>query len=363
MIAPLHCRPKGWIPDARFIGLAIGALATFLSIAQQGFADDATTAWRKILRKCAASDVIGKQSLFFGVSNSVGPGSVWRFADDKSIRLLFELSDAFPDEGQRTLLIKSNPVAQCAGDATSSWNLKLSLPFSTGAIPLAADIGAILGRAKKVTVSVSGFGVDELKEVNWKQAFQGLPPNNAYRSEVNQLDRVIAENVVKIAGLKAVFVFGSQLSADVQARFQGKSFRLGDSGGASGSHPAAGANAKQDATKQSATNAKNVEPKKSATNGPETKAAGGCAPGGAGGAASASSTVSGNLGSGAAELRAEVSHNNEISLCADGPFYLLAAYSKLVGGEPSGITSTQSAPMALVPVNIPASVAVKSERK
>lgn len=133
--------------------------------------------------------------------------------------------------------------------------------------------------------------------------------------------------------------FGSQLSADVQARFQGKAFRLGDSGVAIGSRPGVTANAEQGATKQSATNAR------------ETKPTGVSAPGGAAGAASGTSTVSGNVGSGTAELCAEVSHNNEIRLCADGPFYLQAAYSKLVGGEPFGITSTQSAPVIFSAVN------------
>lgn len=352
LIAPQHFRSARRSRRARRIGLASSTLASLLIFAQYAFADDATTAWRKILRKCAASDVIGNQALFFGVSNSVGPGSVWRFADDKSIRLLFELSDAFPNEGQQTVLVRSNPVAQCAGDSTSSWNLKISLPFSTGAIPLAADVEAILARARRVTVSVSGFAIDELKEVNWKQAFQGLPANNPYRSEVNQPNRIIAENVVKITGLRAVFVFGGQLSADVQARFQGKSFHLGDS-------PGAGS-----VSSETSANAPKGSPKQSDANPVGAKATNVCAPSAR--ASTPPSSVSkggGSLARGTAELHAEVSRDNEITICADGPFYLLAAYSKLVGGQPSGMSSTQNAPMALVPIKMPTDLALKSDRK
>src|SRR5712691_5637897 len=85
-------------------------LIAWLSADGLCLAEDASSAWRKVLQKCAKSDVIGKQSLFFGLSNGIGPGSVWRFADDKSIRLLFELSDAIPSETDRFTLIRSNNV-------------------------------------------------------------------------------------------------------------------------------------------------------------------------------------------------------------------------------------------------------------
>src|SRR5262249_16346490 len=152
------CRPRNLLQCS--FGARVGAIVVMLSAATQAFAEDASIAWRRILQKCAASDTLGKQAFFFGVSNSIGPGSVWRFADDKSIRLRFELSDAFPAEAQRAILVKSNPIARCAGDSTSNWDLKLSLPFATRAIPLAGNIAATLGHAKKITVSVSGFAID-----------------------------------------------------------------------------------------------------------------------------------------------------------------------------------------------------------
>jgi hypothetical protein len=277
-------------------------LAPQASIVGNARADDASDAWRQVLSKCAKTDVIGKQSLFFGISNSVGPGSVWRFADDKSIRLMFELSDAFSASVDQARLVSRSNVANCTGDSSFGWNVKLGLPFSTAAIPISIDISTVLGSADKVTVSVAGFAVDVLKETPWKQAFRLLGPDNPYFQELSQPNRVIAENVVKVTGLKATFVFGTKLSAGIQAMFKGKIFSLG--------------------------------------------------------AASTKAEPSG----GGAGLHADVTDDNTITITADGPFYLLAAYSKLVGGIPLGL-DIATAPIVLAPANIPEGIVVQSDRK
>jgi len=270
-------------------GLAVAALAVSQPSAR---ADDASTAWRRVLSKCAKSDVIGTQSLFFGLSNTVGPGSVWRFAEDKSVRLLFELSDAFPKAADQSKMVVKNNVASCSGNSSSGWNLGVGLPFSTGLLPLSADLEGSLKGANRVIVSVNGYAVDELKETPWKSAFRKLGARNDYAHELAQPNRVIAENVVKISGLRATFVFGTKLSAVVRAKFQNKIVSIGD-----------------------------------------------------------------------ANLHGDVSAENAITLTADGPFYMLAAYSKLVAGTPIGLDDLSVAPIVLLPANVPAGATLKGDRE
>jgi hypothetical protein len=262
-----------------------------------GFAADATSAWKKVLKKCAKSDFIKKQTLFFGLSNTIGPGSVWRFADDKSIRLLFDLADALPNQADRDQVLQLSNIGDCSGDSTSNWNLKLGLPISTGTTPLALDIAAALKRASKVTVSVTGFSVDLLKEVPWEEKVQALGPDSPYVKRLHASDGIVASNVLKVAGLKAVFVFGTSLSADVEAKFQDKTFVLGEG---------------EDAT------------------------------GGAG------SGAAGEPSPGGATLHADVTTANTITVTSEGPFYMIAAYSRVQGGAPTGL----AAPFVLKPVNV-----------
>jgi len=340
-------------------------VAAFCCLPHAMFADDASVAWRKVLQKCAKTEVIGSRSAFFGVSNTAGPGSVWRFTSDKSLRLLFELSDAIPSSADQAKMITEGNIATCAGNASSSWDLKIGLPFSTG--PISADIAAVLGRAKRVVVSVDGYAVDMLKETNWKRAFRSLGPEDDYLKEVNQEGRVLAENVVKVTGFRVTFSFGTNLSADIQAKFKGKSFNLGQDSSRGNGKPANGADAGSKAAqtpapatgKNSKTDSKSAE-----ASGAPSGSKQGCAAGNsAAQAAGPNAAAGGGSGTpGAATLHADISRENEITLCAAGPFYIIAAYSKLVGGQPVGISNTDSLPLALVPVDIPEGITARIDR-
>jgi len=349
-----------------------------LSIGRIAFGADATSAWRDVLQKCAASDLLGRrQVLFFGVSNTVGPGSVWRFSDDRSVRLLFELSDAVPSPDDRTKLMVISPMSQCVGKASSNWNLRFGLPFSTPINSLAANIAAILGRAKSVTVSVDGFGMDVLKEVPWREAFRRLGASgssNVYYSVLFEDGSVLAENVVKVRGLKAVFTYDRALSADVAASFSGKSFVLG-SGKAStgGATPGSGNGATTTAgsattatTTTGAATATTPTPRTQPATGGATQTSAAERPcSTSANAPTSNSSVDSAKVSPAKEatFHAEITAQNQITLCSDGPFYILAGYSKLVGGRPVGIDAITNAPLALKPANVPKDAKLEDARK
>jgi hypothetical protein len=361
-------------------------LATLiLSFVNIAFGADATSAWRDVLQKCAASDLLGRrQVLFFGVSNTVGPGSVWRFSDDKSVRLLFELSDAVPSPDDRANLLVVGPLSQCVGQATSNWNLRFGLPFSTPISALAANIAAILGRAKNVTVSVDSFGMDVLKEVPWRTAFKRLgaaDSTNAYYSVLFEDGSVLAENVVKVGGLKAVFTFDRALSADVAASFSGKNFSLGGNkptaatpapSSGSGSTTTAGSTGAATTTGGSATTTTTTTTTtatppatQSTSGGPPITTSSTAHPCSNGATVPTTRSPSESAKVSPAKeatFHAEVTSQNQITLCSEGPFYILAAYSKLVGGKPVGIQDIANAPLGIRPTNAPKGAKVEDGR-
>jgi hypothetical protein len=363
-------------------------LLTFsmIFVASPLFAQDASTAWRDVIKKCAKSDEIGKDTLFFGVSNTIGPGSVWRFADDKSIRLMFELSDAFPDPSAQSKIVKANNTAACLGSATSSWNIKLGLPFSTGATPLTLDIGALLGQAKKVTVSISGFALDDIKETLWKEAFKGLAPDNPYAKEILQDNRVVAENAIKVTGFKAVFDYKTNFSLDVQGKYKGLSFILGNSSAGNGNQSGGSASKIIDTVSKDATSTADAISKKGKATSGSTAGSGPCSSAsetpskgatpstgekttssgtpsnGASPSAGGGATSGGSVGTGSATLHVDFTKDNQITICADGPFYVVAAYSKLISGTPIGIAPTATS-LTLVPTTIPADTVPGSDRQ
>jgi hypothetical protein len=317
------------------------AAVAVLGLTHPAGAEDATSVWRRILKNCARTDVIGKDTLFFGVSNTIGPGSVWRFAQDGSLRLMFELSDAFPDEVDRVKLITVNNTGSCLGSSSSGWNLKLGLPFATPATAVSGDVGAMLSRARKVTVSITGFAVDVLKGTNWRTAFMNLGDTNPYVVELLQQNRLVAENVVKVTGLKAVFEFGTALGADVQASFKGRTITVGGdtSGAPSGS-----------TTNSAPSAAGPTSPPAPAA--PAASSVVDCG-------ARPTAVPANNSGASApppskqAFVRADLTSANQITVCADGPFYMLAAYSRLVGGKAGALSTATAGDLKLEPARVP----------
>lgn len=293
------------------------AILSALSVTAIGA--DATTAWKKILKKCARSDLIGSQQLFFGLSNTAGPGSVWSYADDDSIRLNWLLSDGVPDERTRNNLVLIGIPVSCSGASETKWNLKLGLPFSAGGAPISADIAAVLGTARQVTVSVTSFTIDALKIGPWRDELARIPVANSYRNVLDQPGDVIAMNSVKVNGLKAVFTFQGQLSAEIQAKFNKGSFTLGSTATPGTSAPAA-------TTPAGAGGASNGTPPSS----PPSSLADPCST--AATATPVASNPAATTMMGGATISTEVRSGNQIIVCAMGSPYMLAAFSKVKTG-------------------------------
>ena len=150
--------------NAKFKWVIVGAVIVIVGAAvwiwyQKGKVDNVRQAWYAVLGKCASTDTIGKQAIFFGASNAIGPGSVWRQAEDGSFRLRFELSDAEPDPIKRSQMITSNNVATCQGGEETLWEFSSGLPFDGKITPVAADISADLKRATKELLSTLTPGI------------------------------------------------------------------------------------------------------------------------------------------------------------------------------------------------------------
>jgi hypothetical protein len=329
-------------------------LAFLSAISATAVGADATTAWKKVLKKCARSDLIGSQQLFFGLSNTAGPGSVWSYADDKSIRLDWLLSDGIPDDRARGNLVLAGLPVSCSGASETKWNLKLGLPFSAGSAPVSADVAAVLGTARQVTVSVTSFTIDALKVGPWRDALPTIPATNSYRNVLNQPGAVIAMNGVKVSGLKAVFTFEGQLSAEVQAKFNKKAFTLGAT-------PLPGTGTSSAATTGGTPGAPagspgGTQPAQSASTSSDTCSTSAVATTPTAGSNPATTTMTGG-----ATISTEVVGGNQIIVCAMGSPYMLAAYSKVKSGGTLAVAPSNA--ILLAKASIPSSTVVRASTR
>jgi hypothetical protein len=201
----------------------------FVSLQLPAFAQsNVRDAWNQVFADCGKSDLFGSRMLYFGPSNNVGPGSVWRRESDGSLRLRFELADAIPDNGKRAKLIRVNDAAKCDRNKKRSWNISLGLPFVNRLVD--AALSAEFGRAQKATVSIKGYAVDLLKEVPFKIALQDKSIPAEYRDDLSKDDRIIFENSIRISGLQVELEFEPKVGAEVRGKYKGQQFNTGDEG-------------------------------------------------------------------------------------------------------------------------------------
>ncbi len=205
------------------IGLVSGLFAGVIAYKIFFKPQDSRQAWIDILNSCAKSQLIGKDVLYFGASNEIGPGSIWRQNSDGSIRLRYELSDLVPDSAQQKALIHPNNSVSCGGNSASKWEVQLGLQFDGSVAPVSADVSLDLKRADNVTVSVTGFAIDELKEGPYETMIRA---DDALQDEFTAADRVIVENAVRIEGFSANFKFSKSIAEGLKGKYTGQSVAL-----------------------------------------------------------------------------------------------------------------------------------------
>jgi hypothetical protein len=179
---------------------------------------DARTAWVEVLSKCATTEFIGSSVFYFGASNTLGPGSVWRKHTDGSLRLRFDLNELESDPTKRAALIQEGNAADCSGQQSRKWSVGLGLPFESQIVGLGANLGTELKKARVVTVGVTAWSADLLRERAYEDLLRTKPQ---FADEFIEDDRLVAENAIKVRGFTSSFEFEKSIAAELKVELPG----------------------------------------------------------------------------------------------------------------------------------------------
>ena len=132
-------RTKPWLFSLAFLGTACPSQ------------DDAMASWHMILDKCTGDETIDpKKVVYFGPSNQVGPGSLWRRPAGKGWHLRRLLFDIAEHDDLDNVVLRG-------ADSTCTGSVEVSIEMLGGLLanvakPLAA-LGAQLGRTPRTVRS------------------------------------------------------------------------------------------------------------------------------------------------------------------------------------------------------------------
>ncbi len=184
-----------------------------------GCRHDMEEAWSDVAKNCAFSELNSDKALFFGPSNALGPGSVWRKMDSQDgggYRVRWD-STSIPDS---TSWIKAGREFDCEGKTVTKFSGSASAAFTTDLTPFSADVKSELGKAKNVDVKISMMRWDTILEGPFEQKIMSLPDTSPIKLDINKDGRLVMYRALLVRGFKAKLSFDTATAAALNAKLK-----------------------------------------------------------------------------------------------------------------------------------------------
>jgi len=199
--------------------------------------NEAKDSWVKAIKDCGLTDINSDKIFYFGPSNNVGPGSVWRETVDQQgkhldYRLRFS-EEELPNPKDFVQLAGANSY-QCKSGQSISFKLSGNVSAGFSALPLNAEVSNDLKRAKSVNVSIGGMAWDQLRELEYETYFKStVGAGNKYYEDLNVPGRLVLYRALAVRDLVMSYEFSVEDAAAIKGKYKGPlgGVGIGDIGG------------------------------------------------------------------------------------------------------------------------------------
>jgi hypothetical protein len=189
------------------------------SVACDG-SNDIRSGWEKVLSHCASTDLVKASNiLYFGPSNTTGPGSVFRKAADADFRIRWPAGDLVPP-APVTIIVRGADSA-CSGSTQTNSDFGASLSFSGQPTPISAGLQADFKKASSVDVQAGKIAWDTVAEGPYKQYVDSLPGASGAQKDLFTGQMLVLYRALRVSGYAVALQFSSTDAANLQAKYSG----------------------------------------------------------------------------------------------------------------------------------------------
>jgi hypothetical protein len=178
--------------------------------------DDARSAWTSVIDKCARSQLNGK-ILYFGPSNNIGPGSVWRKPEGGGFRVRYSLAEM---PGNSVFITQGTP-SSCDGSSETKFGTKASVGLSTSLSTASAEVQNDFQKATNIQVRAGSIAWDIVKEGPYEAYVRALPSVGGVREDLAVGDRLVLYRALRVIGYSATLEFSTSDAAALKAKYSG----------------------------------------------------------------------------------------------------------------------------------------------
>lgn len=194
--------------------MAIGVMCCVLGGCND---QDAKTSWNDVTKKCAVSDLNGPHILYFGPSNVLGPGTIWRQADDHSLHVRYDLNDL---PGTKDFMTPGNN-SPCDGTSSTTFGFQAAADLTASPLAVSAGVSNDLKKATDVTVKATSMRWDTVREGPYEAYVNALPHDSMAYKEMKAGHRLVITRALRISGFSATMTFKSSDVAGLKATYDG----------------------------------------------------------------------------------------------------------------------------------------------
>ncbi|QFU76238.1 hypothetical protein EY643_11520 [Halioglobus maricola] len=190
-----------------------------------GCNEDTAKGWKEVLANCSDTDLhSSKDVLYFGISNNLGPGTVWKIDDAGNYDLRANYED-YPKLGEFTNRGNSH---NCDGSYKTSFSGGAALGLSTKVVPISGEVKADLENVSNMTVSADNVAWDEVRGIPYEKYINSLESDDPLKIDLkDRADRHVMKKALRVQGYKVILEFEKSVGGEVQAKYTGPIGNLG----------------------------------------------------------------------------------------------------------------------------------------
>jgi hypothetical protein len=194
--------------------------AVALLLGCNGGDNDARTAWQKVLSQCATTDLVSPGNiLYFGPSNVVGPGSVFRKASAGDYRIRWPIKSIVPPASDAVIVPGADQP--CSGSTQSNSDISATLGFAGQSSPISANLQGDFKKANSVEVKAGHLAWDTVAEGPYQGYVDSLPPTSGAQKDLFTGQMLVLYRALRVSGYTVNLTFSSSDAASLQAKYTG----------------------------------------------------------------------------------------------------------------------------------------------
>lgn len=173
----------------------------------------------KIIKDCAATDLVKSSQIIYTGPVGSGPGTRWIIFNNGYSQIAADVKDMFGREIPEAIASRPASGTNCNLNTERKLELGVDMGVTIATLPVSSDLKSKIGNSKKVVSTIDGFEWRTIKFDVYNQLIEALPASSPYKQPGP--GRMTAVSMLQVKGYTASVDVGSSTELGLTAGYTG----------------------------------------------------------------------------------------------------------------------------------------------